>query len=478
MKNPSIKKNYLLNMLNQILTMLLPLITTPYASRIFGAEMIGVQSYTNSLVTYFTIIAALGTQTYGQREIAYHRTDRQKLSDTFWGIEAISIVSGAICLGAWALVISFSDVYRIYYCILSLNIVTTMLDITWLYAGLERYQGIVIRNVAIKLVGVIVLFGFIKKPTDLYLYMLLISLFNLFGSMSMWTYLPQIVNFINFKRLNLLAHFKETIVYFLPAVAVSLYTVLDKSMIGYFCINKSENGYYEQTNKIINIVRTALLSLTTVMSSRVSYLIGIGKQEEAKARMMQVLDVVFLLGFPIMFGLVAISGDFIPIFLGKGYEPAGKLLVLSSPLIIIVAISNCYGNLYYTPYGKRKVGNKAIFLGAFLNVAMNLILIPRIGAMGAVISSLMAELLIDYLYIKWTNGYIKYIELFRSMYKRFIAALIMYSVILFVSKIQLSQIMCIILKIILGVVVYFTVLLVLRDSFLVKYLPHKESEKK
>ena len=85
MKQKSISKNYLYNLFYQILVIVMPLITTPYLSRVLGAEAIGIYSYTLSIATYFILFGTLGISLYGQREIAYVQEDDKKRSITFWG---------------------------------------------------------------------------------------------------------------------------------------------------------------------------------------------------------------------------------------------------------------------------------------------------------------------------------------------------------------------------------------------------------
>ena len=85
-KKKSIAKNYLYNVSYQILVMILPIITTPYVSRVLGAENIGIYSYTLSITTFFILFGSLGIALYGQREIAYLQEDKKRYSITFWEI--------------------------------------------------------------------------------------------------------------------------------------------------------------------------------------------------------------------------------------------------------------------------------------------------------------------------------------------------------------------------------------------------------
>lgn len=159
---PSIRKNYTYNLIYQIMTLLTPFITTPYLSRVLGPDGTGIQSYTNSVVQYFAIAAALGTASYGQREIARSRDDKEALGRLFWEIELLCAGTTALCLICWMGVIGFSKEYAPYYGALSMTLIAVAFDISWFFGGLEQYGLIVVRNMAVKCVGIAMLFLFIR----------------------------------------------------------------------------------------------------------------------------------------------------------------------------------------------------------------------------------------------------------------------------------------------------------------------------
>jgi len=273
MKTTSVKKNIILNTLYQILTLCIPFITTPYISRVLGANEIGIYSYTNSIQLYFSMFAALGTFTYGTREIARVRRSRTRRSKLFWEIELLTVFTSCICLAIWGILIAFSGKFKIYYLILTLNLINTMLDISWFYAGLEEFKYTIFQNSIFKILGAVLLFICIKTSNDLWLYILIMSLTSLLGTMTMWVYLPKFLKKTKIKNLKIFSHLKETFIYFIPTIATSIYTVLDKTLIGLITNDIKENGYYEQASKIINMIKVlTFTSLNTVLGSRNAYL--------------------------------------------------------------------------------------------------------------------------------------------------------------------------------------------------------------
>ena len=209
-KTPSVRKNYIYNLIYQVMTLITPFITTPYISRVLGADGTGIQSYTNSVVQYFAILAALGTASYGQREIARHRDDLKMRSRLFWEIEMLCMATTAACLIIWLFVIGFAKEYRPYYIVLTMTLTAVAFDISWFFGGLEQYSLIVLRNTAVKLIGIAMLFLFIREKEDLLLYVALTAATGLLGNISMWGYLKGQVERPVLKELCPLRHLKET----------------------------------------------------------------------------------------------------------------------------------------------------------------------------------------------------------------------------------------------------------------------------
>lgn len=468
-KQVSIKKNYIYNLLYQILTLIVPLITAPYISRIFEADGVGIQSYTNSIVAYFTLFAALGTGAYGQREIAMNREDGQKLSKLFWEIEFVSIITTGIATLAWIGIILFSSDYTIYYVVLTISIVAVAFDISWFFSGLEMFKYIVLRNAIFKMIGVLILFFVVREKNDLLLYMGLLAGTGLLGNLSMWTYLPKFLKKIDFRSLNIFCHFKSCIAYFIPTIATSIYTVMDKTMIGVIT-NEKENGFYEQATKIIRIVQSILLSLNTVMTSRMSFLFAQNKQKEIKDKILQSFDFLLFLSIPFMFGMIAIANGFVPWFFGEGYERTADIMCFLSPLPLVICISNVLGSQYLTPSGQRVRSSKGIIAGACVNFLCNLFLIPRFAAIGAATASVIAETVISIIYVYMSKGYITWKNLWHLSWKRFLAGFTMMILTYKIGTFMKVSIVATLIQIICGALIYGLLLMILRDQFERNYL--------
>ena len=462
-----LKKNLFLSTFYQVLTMILPLITAPYASRVLGVDGTGIYSYTHSYVMYFMLFGALGTVSYGTREIARCRNSKEERSGTFWEIAILSFITSSVSILAWGVWILCNETYKIYYIILTFYLLGTMFDISWFYAGMEEFKYTVSQNTAFKILGAVSIFAFVKKAEDLWIYILIMALTTFLANISMWIYLPKFVNKVPIRSIRLKKHFHETLIYFVPTIATSVYTILDKTLIGLITQNTSENGNYEQATKIVNMAKSVCFAgVNLVMSSRISYLFSEERYDEIKHNISVSMDYILFIGIAICFGLIGIAGRFVPLFFGSGYEKTIILLQLMSPLVIIVGISNCLGSQYYTPAGLRSQSAKYIIIGSIVNLVLNLFLIPKFQSIGAVIASTIAEIVISAMYLHFCDEYYSLSDILSQSWKKIIAGNFMMIVVLLLGRTIRYSFIAITVQIVTGVVLYFSILLVIKDSFM------------
>ena len=467
MNETSIKKNILINTFYQVLTMIIPFITTPYISRVIGAGGVGIYSFTTSIQTYFSMFAALGTVSYGAREIARVRNDKKQRSKLFFEIELLTCITTFICLILWGIFIIISDNYKLYYIILTMNLFNTLFDISWFYTGLEQFKYTVTQNSIFKILGVILLFAFVKETDDLALYIGIMSLTTLLGTMSMWIYLPKFISKISLKNIKILHHFRETLIYFIPTIATSIYTVLDKTLIGLITKDEEQNGFYEQATKVINMTKAiTFTSVNAVLGSRISYLFVENKLNEIRNKINISINYICFIGFGVMFGLIGVSENFVPIFFGEGYTPVITLIQLLSPIVIIVGISNCLGSQYYNPAGLRAKSAKYIIIGSFINFVLNLVLIPRFESYGAIIATLIAETTISMLYLKNCQGFLSIMKIINYSWKKIIDGIVMLFIVVLLNYFNYNNFIKLLIQICVGIITYIIVLWILKDSFI------------
>ena len=463
-----IKRNFILNTIFQVMRLLTPLVVTPYISRVLGVDGVGIFSYTYSVQYYFSIFAVLGTVGYGAREIARQRDDKEKLSCLFWEIWLLAVCTSLVSLSVWTILILCSGQYQIYYLILTFYVLAAMVDISWFYTGLEKFPVIVLRNIALRLTEVALVFLLVKKPEHLYIYFLIMAGGTFLGNVSLWGGMGKNLAKVRWREIRPFRHLKGTLVFFLPTIATSIYTVLDKTLIGLITKNTAENGAYEQATKIIDVAKAvSFVSLNTVLGPRSAYLFAQKKIDEAQNNLKSSLSFMLMLGVGMSCGIIGVADIFVPWFYGEGFEGVVLLLRCLAPIIVVITISNALGYQYYDPAGLRLKSAKYLVVGACCNLVLNCLLIPKFAGAGAVIGSVASEFVISALYLKNCDGYLRLGELIRMGWKKLAAGIVMLVFLLYRQNAYQPVVLDMVLLVVQGVAVYFAMLIILQDSMLI-----------
>ena len=465
MVQKSIKKNYIYNLTYQILTLITPLITTPYLSRVFGADGIGTCSYIESISSYFVLFATLGLTTFGQRETSYVQDDRKKRSIIFWETNIIELIASLLCIVAYVF-FSFTQVNRTLYLVLVLNLFSVIANISWFFQGMEEFGKIVSRNIIFKVINIIYIFVFVKTKDDIIVYLFGVAFFGLLNNLSYWISVPKYINKPVLKELHPRRHIRTVIALFVPTIAMQVYTVLDKTMIGVITKDSFENGYYEQAMKIAKLVLTIVTSLGTVMIPRIGYHYSKGNTEVVKEYMYRAYKFVWLCGIPLTFGLIAISSNFVPWFFGEGYDKVVPLLGILSFLILAIGISNVTGMQYLIPTKRENTFSVTVIAGAVINFVLNFFLIQIFQSMGAAFASIVAETMISIIQIYTVRKELSPLEIVKCGIHYYIAGGIMLVGLLLVRDYFSASVIHTFELVIIGAVIYGVALLMMRDEFL------------
>lgn len=453
----------------QILLIVTPLITTPYVSRVLGAQGIGTYSYYESIASYFVLFANMGISLYGQREISYFQENKEKRSEIFWNTKALNILTSIISLILYYFFGILQHQGMLFF-ILSINIIAVIFDVSWFFQGIEEFGKTVFRNIIFKFINVIFIFMFIKSAQDLLLYIFGMCFFALLGNFSLWLYLPKYIYLPKLKTLKPLKDIKTVILLFLPTIAIQIYTVLDKTMIGLITQDAFQNGYYEQALKISRIVLTIVTSLGTVMIPRIGFHYNRGEFDIVKDYMYRGYNFVWFLGIPLCFGLIGISQNFVPWFFGENFEGVIPLLMILSFLILSIGINNVTGMQYLIPTGREKIFTITVIIGAITNFILNLILIIQFKAVGAAIASVAAETVIAIIQIMIVRNELKPLTIIKLSFNYIFAGLIMLLVLYFENKMFISSIKNTLIMIMSGAFIYFSMLFLIKDKFFLTHV--------
>lgn len=391
-------KNTLYNLVYQVLyqstKILLPFITIPIISRALGPEGIGIYNYTNSIAQYFVLFAGLGVGVYGNRQIAINRENEITLSKTFWELFTLSFSISFISLISYFIVIGFLD-NKIYFYYQSLIIIAAVFDISWFFMGIEDFKKTSLSSMAAQIISFILIILFVKEPQDLGKYIFIQSFNILFSQLIMWAFLTKNIKFVKVTIKDVLSHFVPAISYFMPKVAIVLYTNLNKTILGWMD-SKEAVGYYSNTVILNGILVTLITTIDLVLLPKMSNLFSKGKSKEMISILGQSIHIQLFLTIPMMFGINLIAPSVVPWFFGKSFLLLSKSIPLVSPLVIIIPLGMAVGRQYLIPMNKLKIYNLAVMLGAIVSIVMNLILVPKFGLFGALIATILAEVFVTF----------------------------------------------------------------------------------
>lgn len=453
-------KNYAYNLSYQILVIILPIITTPYVTRIFSSEDLGNYGYYNSIVTYFILLATLGVANYGTKEIS---ANRKQIRKNFWGIYSLQVAATVLSIVLYTLLCLFVPGMQnpIAY-ILVLGLFSKGLDISWLFQGLEDFRRITARNTTVKLLGVVSIFLLVKSPNDLYLYVFLLTIFELLGQVSMWLPARKHIGRPHFDGKYARQHLKPVILLFLPQVAISLYVTLDRTMLGALS-STTDVGIYDQALKVVNILLTLVTSLGSVMLPRVSSLLSTG-DHKAVDRMHELSFLVYnLVIFPMIAGMLVVNDDFVQFFLGNDFQDARYAIAIMVLRMFFIGWTNIMGIQILIPHNKNREYMLSTTIPAVVSVVLNLLLIPSLGYIGASIVSVLTEAIVWGLQLFFTRNYLRGLKIVSPMLRIMAAAALMYGLVAgFKVFVNLSPTLNVIVDGILGAVIYALLILLFK----------------
>ena len=389
MSSPSIKRNFAYNVAYQVLALVLPLVTSPYLSRVVGPEGMGTYSYTFSIAYYFVMFAMLGVNNYGNREVARERGDRAAMSRTFWEIWALQLCLGVVAVAvylAYALGTSGSAVAIVW----ALYVASSALDVNWLFFGLEEFQVTVGRNFVVKIVTFVLTFVVVRGEGAVLAYCALMSASLLMSVLVLWPFVRGRVDWARPTVRGIISHVPGNLVLFVPVVAISLYTVLDRVMLGHMS-TMSETGYFENALKLSQMPFTLVAALGTVMLPRMSALISQGRKAEGERYLGLSMRFAMALSLALSLGLAGVAPVFAPVFFGGAFAPAAPVIVVLMVNMPFMAWANVLRTQYLIPAGRDRAYVLSVIVGAVVNVAVNLLAIPAYGAIGAAWGSTAAE---------------------------------------------------------------------------------------
>lgn len=468
--NKNTIRNYLYNLITQLIIIITPIITIPYKTKIFSTVNIGIYSYVYTILSYILLMGNLGISLYGTREIAYVKDDPQKRSKIVYELitlKAVILISIALL---FYLTIGIRSKYLLYLLIIIPDILFSIFDLTWFLQGLEKFDKISIVNSINRILSVIAVYIFLKKDSDLPKYIILTVVFDILPLIAILLLAKKYIVKIKKDDIHPTNHLKKSLLLFIPQVFIQVYTVFDKIMLSYFQSSISEVGYYDYANKLSQIVLTVISSLTIVILPELSYHFKNNNTKQMKASILDALNIVLLLAIPIIFGTIAISSELVLFLFGEKYIKIASILKILIISIYPIGITGIIAQ-YLITSKKELQFSRIVFIGMLVNLAFNGMLISTYNSIGVAIATIITEFIVLIEEIPIIKEIADIRLLLKTSLIYSVYGFIMYYII---TSINISCLwIALSTKIIIGIIIYLTLLLATKDKNLNKILKLK-----
>lgn len=454
----NLKKNLFINISYQLFSVAIPLILAPYVGKTIGPEGAGIYSYSYSIAYCFALIGMLGIGNYGNRTIASSNNNIKERSKNFWNIWTIQIITSLISCVIYCIYVGvFNTENSIILKIQIFTVACSIFDISWFFFGIEKFQVTVIRNLIVKVLNVICVFLFVNDKSDLPIYTTIMVGSSLLNNLLLFPFLRKEVIIIQPSIVQIKKHIKPIIILFFPVIAISIYKIMDKVMIGALSTT-IQTGYYEYAEKIIGLPGVVITAIGSVMLPRLSVLVGEKNDEKVQYLIKITMEIMMFLAFGMSWGIFAISYDFIPIFFGDEFVPSVEIMMGLAPSVIFQAWANVIRTQYLIPKKKDTVYVQSAWMGAIVNLVCNAILIPKFEAIGAVIGTVIAEFSVAFYQTYKVRDELPIGIYIKNCWFYIVPSILMVIVIKIISQYIVEKNVClIILEILVGSFVYVLV---------------------
>jgi len=469
-------KNMGLSTIYQLLSLIVPLITAPYVSRVLGSSGVGINAFTASILSYFTLFAGLGIQIYGNREIAYHQNDIKERTKIFWELQIIQTLATIFSIIVFLVFLLFQSKYQFFLLLQGISLFTVVANISWFFMGLENFQIIVFRNMVINVIVVILTFILVKSFSDLWIYILLLVGAGLFANISVWPFLKKEICKVSIRELNIKQHIGPVFVLLLPQVAATAYVNLNKTMLGWLDTTQGV-GYFTQSDVIIRTVFAAVSSFANAFLPRLSNLFSENKISEGKELIKTALQIMFTLTILAIAGIIAVSGNFATFFFGPKFHFVGPLMAIEAPVILFFGIAIVIRNQYLMSIRRTKEITIAAIFALGINIIINLFMIPVWGVVGATITVLITEGLTT-AYLVWAvRKDFDLVILFQGFWKYIIAGIVAFGGTYYLNNNLNPSIISYIIQAFGGIITYSIMIFILKAPILKLFKDFKKSKR-
>ena len=464
--------NYVYNILFQVTKFALTFFLVPYTMEHLGESVLGISDYASSICGWFVLFGVLGVSTYGIREIGKVRDDKEELSRNFFEILTVQLHNVIIALILFVLYIElFVSENKIIYYLYCFNLIGFGIDITWFYYGVEDFKLVSIRNTLVKIASVILTILLVKTPSDLWKFVLINTSTNFLSQVL--TYLG-VRKYVNYTKVKINEAYKHhllpTFLLFIPTIAADVYTLLNQTMLGTMIEDKGSVALFKTSQSFITMFLYFITSIGAVVMPRIA---NVYAKDEGSKEVNKYINSTFnfamILSIPMMFAMAAVSPNFFPWYLPNQADVMIRLVQVTCSVIVLISITDVFGTQYLVPTGRTKELTISVVLGFVVNVILNILLIPRLQAIGASIGNVGAELTIVLVQWWFVRNDI-HLHSMNTFVKSLISSLVMAIVVYVFGIILPSSVMSNGIQAIFGVITYLALMILLKEETIIRII--------
>lgn len=469
MKNGSIKKNTIFNMIKVVSQIIFPLITFPYISRVLHANAVGAVNYANSIYSYISLIASLSITTYAVRECSVLRENRNKLGQTASELFTINLYATIIAYAVMVVVLcipKFQSIQSIIaiYCV---NLIFTTLGADWINTAMEDFRYIMFRTVSFQIISLILMFIFVHKPEDYVKYVIISVIASSGSEITNIFYRQKYCRIKLVRNPNISKHLPPILKFFVAVITQQIYVNSDIVMLGWIT-NTTEVGLYSTASKIFNIINMMIASIFTVVLPQACSSYETGDYKRYSEILRKVLLFLIGLGLPCAVGMFVLSKELIILIAGAEYASASPALQIFAIALLFSYIHGFLGNLLAIPMGDYNIGIVAAVISSLTNIVLNAVLIPRYGFVAAALTTMIAELISALIFSKKINKNIHISRVGKPLVHSIVGCFLISIFILVIKKSMIISSVNIIVMILGSVLIYGIILLIFKDEFVME----------
>lgn len=471
MKNKDIK-NIIYNSIKTCLSIVFPLVTFPYISRVLQAENVGKLNFSQSIVSYFALLASLGISTYAIRECSKVRDNRKELSEIASELFSIDLYTSIFAILLLMVVMTFYKKIHGYWLLIiiySVNIISTTFGTDWINTACEEFKFITIRSFIFQILSIVAMFIFVRNKEDYIIYAVISVTSQLLICITNIIYRRRFCDISFILNVNWRKHIVPVFFLFVTVLSQNVFNNCDITMIG-LSLGDYFVGLYTTAHKIINIVFLVVASICWVMMPQLSVLFSNKNYNEANVLLYQIIGFTIALGMPIFCGINLLAKELILIVGGNSYLGAVSCLRILSISMLISFFIGIFGNMVLIPSGDDKLYMISCLVAMCINVIANYILIPIFGINGASVATIASEAINLFIVLLLMNKNVKVSNIFKLVVGPFFGCIVI-CIIYLVFSIYIENLYLRTFTItIFGAIVYFIILIATKNEFALSFI--------